>query len=128
MKPIVLIVDDELDTLIILRILLESKGYDVEEAHNGVEALEKIKTKKPDLILLDVMMPEMDGYTVCRKIKSEKDTKNIAVILLTVRALSVDIEKGKKCGADFYITKPFDSYALLNDIHKILSKKKLSKA
>ena len=123
MKPIILIVDDELDTLTILRILLESKGYDVEEAHNGVEALEQVKAKKPDLMLLDVMMPEMDGYTVCRTIKSEEKTQDISVILLTVRALPEDVAKGKGCGADFYITKPFDSYALLNDIHKILVKK-----
>lgn len=107
----ILIVDDELH----IRILLEQTLEDLEDegvlllqATNGEEALEIIQQEKPDLVLLDVMMPKMNGFDVCMKVKQELAMTDVYVILLTAKGQEYDKEKGKKVGADIYITKPFN--------------------
>lgn len=103
----ILLVDDEIDTLLPLKKSLEIENYIVVGATNGKEALIKAKTDLPDLILLDLMMPEMDGYEVCAKLRNDETTKNIPVIILTARDVVIDKVKGLDIGADDYVTKPF---------------------
>ncbi len=103
----ILIVDDIEDNIKLISIILKSEMYDVYEALSGEEAIKKAKETKPDLILLDVMMPGMDGYTVCEKLKEDPDTENIPIIFITAKAEMKDIVKGFKIGAVDYIKKPF---------------------
>ncbi len=104
----ILIVDDEIDTLLPLKRSLEVENYLVEGASNGHEALMKVKNDVPDLILLDLMMPEMDGYEVCTRLKNDEMTKNIPIIMLTAKDAVRDKVKGLDIGADDYVTKPFN--------------------
>ena len=104
----ILIVDDEIDTLLPLQKSLEVEDYLIVGASNGLEALTKVKTEIPDLIILDLMMPEMDGYEVCEKLKNDPLTKNIPVIILTAKDAVRDKVKGLDIGADDYVTKPFN--------------------
>ena len=104
----ILIVDDEMDTLLPLRRSLEVENYRVIEAYDGHEAINKAKAEIPDLILLDLMMPGMDGYEVCGKLRNEPVTQNIPIIMLTAKGYVRDKVKGLEIGADDYVTKPFD--------------------
>ena len=104
----ILIVDDEMDTLLPLRRSLEVENYRVIEAYDGHEAINKAMTEIPDLILLDLMMPGMDGYEVCWKLRNEPVTQNIPIIMLTAKGYVRDKVKGLEIGADDYVTKPFD--------------------
>jgi len=104
----VLIVDDEPDIVESVRFGLEIEGFDCIEAHDGEEALLKAKHEEPDLILLDIMMPKLSGYKVCRLLKFDQRYKQIPIIMLTARAQKQDIEIGEESGADEYVTKPFD--------------------
>ncbi len=104
----ILIVDDEIDTLLPLKRSLEVENYLVVGANNGREALMKVKNEVPDLILLDLMMPEMDGYEVCARLKNNDMTKNIPIIMLTAKDAVRDKVKGLDIGADDYVTKPFN--------------------
>lgn len=121
----VLIVDDEPKNIQLLGNLLEEKGYNIEFAMNGNEALAWIQSTPFDLILLDIMMPEMNGYDVCRKIKSEKRFKHIPVIFLTAKSGTEDIVKGFQIGGADYITKPFKTPELLARIKKEVELKTL---
>lgn len=103
----ILLVDDEIDTLLPLKRSLELDDFIVVGACNGGEALIKAKTDLPDLIILDLMMPEMDGYEVCKRLKNNEMTRNIPVIILTARDAISDKIKGLEIGADDYVTKPF---------------------
>lgn len=116
----ILVVDDEQDLVETIRLKLSSEGYKVESANTGVEALEKAKQTKPDLILLDIMMPELNGYQVCKKIKEDDSLKNIPVVMLTAKAQESDKFWGLETGADDYITKPFEFSNLLKTISKHL--------
>lgn len=116
----ILIVDDEEDLVEMLTFRLRAADYDVVSARDGREGLEKAKTEKPDLIILDVMMPKMDGYHVCRTLKSDNAYKNIPIIMLTAKVLDGDKKAGEIAGADDYITKPFDGGELLAKIKKLL--------
>jgi len=104
----ILIVDDEMDTLLPLRRSLEVENYRVIEAYDGHEAINKAKAEIPDLILLDLMMPGMDGYEVCWKLRNEPVTQNIPIIMLTAKGYVRDKVKGLEIGADDYVTKPFN--------------------
>lgn len=112
-KPLVLIVDDIPENLQVLGAVLYQAGYEIAMAENGIIALQMIEEMKPDLILLDIMMPDMDGYEVCGKIKKMPDKMNIPIIFLTAKHESENIVKGFKTGAVDYITKPFNSSELL---------------
>ena len=115
----ILIVDDEKDLVEIVKMSLEPLGYEVFEAYDGSEGLEKARQVKPDLIILDLMLPKMDGYQVCRILKFDVNFKHIPIILFTARAGRDDIEKGKEAGADAFITKPF-KHEVVNDGGELL--------
>jgi DNA-binding response OmpR family regulator len=112
----VLIVDDEPNILMSLEYLLHKEGYEVFVARNGAEALEIINQNTPDLVILDIMMPEVDGYEVCQLIKNNPPTAHIKVIFLSARTKQEEIEKGYELGADLYLTKPFSTRNLLKKI------------
>ena len=112
-KPLILVVEDDFALLEGIRELLELTGYRVIPATNGVEALEKLNHYKPDLIVSDIMMPEMDGYEFHSKVRERVELLTIPFIFLTARGEKVDIRRGKSMGADDYITKPFDDEDLL---------------
>lgn len=116
----ILIVEDEESLLRLESILLTSKGYDVKGVPNGQAALDAIASQKPDLILLDIMLPEIDGFEVCRRIKTAKDTSHIPVIMLTAKKCQDDFSRGQEVGADWYITKPFKSSMVIETIQRFL--------
>lgn len=121
-KKKVLIVEDEESLLKLESILLTSKGYDVRGVSNGQEALDAIAEEKPDLVLLDIMLPEIDGFEVCQRIKDDPETKEIPVIMLTAKKSREDMARGEKVGADWYITKPFKSVMVIETIQRFLAK------
>ncbi len=106
-KPKVLVVDDEPFILKSLVFILKKEGFAVVTAQNGEEAVEQIRRERPGLVFLDLMMPKMDGYTVCELVKNDPDLKDIHVVLLTARGQESDRHRGYEAGADEYITKPF---------------------
>ncbi len=120
MSERILVVDDDPDILQFVRLNLELDGFVVELAGGGREALEKAAEAPPDLMLLDVMMPEIDGLTVLRRLRSDPTTANIPVIVLTARSLAEDRVKGLDLGADDYITKPFDLEELIARVRTVL--------
>lgn len=120
-KKKILVVDDESHIIQIIKINLRDSDYEIIEANNGEEALQKAATLLPDLVLLDVIMPKMDGFSACAKIKEDEKTKNIPVIMLTQKGESQDIQTGKDCGASEFLTKPFSPLKLLSKIKKYLT-------
>ena len=119
-KGKILVVDDEIYIVHILDFSLGMEGYEVITALDGEQALEKVKAEKPDLIVLDIMMPKLDGYEVCKYIKSNSATQNIPVILLSAKGRNVDQKMGFDVGADDYITKPFSPRKLVERINQLL--------
>ncbi len=115
----ILIVDDEPNILISLEFLMKKKGYEVFIARDGSEALKIIATDKPDVIILDIMMPNVDGYEVCQSIKKSEETKHMKVIFLSAKSKPEDIEKGYKMGADLYMTKPFSTRDLIKKVAEL---------
>ncbi len=116
----ILVVDDEVYILHILDFILGAESYDVVTATNGEQALQKVREEKPDLVILDIMMPKLDGYETCRMIKSDPATKNIPVILLTAKGREVDQKLGREVGANDYMTKPFSPSKLIERVQAIL--------
>jgi two-component system alkaline phosphatase synthesis response regulator PhoP len=119
-KGRILVVDDEIYIVHILDFSLGMEGYEVLTALDGEQALERVRNDKPDLIVLDIMMPKLDGYEVCRTIKADPETRNIPVILLTAKGRNVDQKMGFDVGADDYITKPFSPRKLVERINSLL--------
>ena len=119
----ILIVDDEPDIRQLVSDVLESGTgeYEINHAVDGEDALKKVATKKPDLVILDIMMPRMDGLETCRRLRASEATKSIPVILLTVKAGMESRDEGFGCGADLYMTKPFDPEELRRMVKGILS-------
>ena len=115
----ILIVDDERHIVRLVEVNLERAGYDVISAYDGIEALEKVESEKPEMIILDVMMPRMDGFEVLKKLRSDAATKEIPVIMLTAKAQDADIFKGWSSGVDSYLTKPFNPRELLTFVERI---------
>lgn len=124
MKRTVLIVDDEPDATELVSYNLTQAGYSVLAAKDGAEALEKARETKPDLILLDVMLPELDGMEVCKLLRNTAATAGIPIIMLTAKAAEVDRVLGLELGADDYVTKPFSPRELLLRIKKLLERGK----
>lgn len=120
-KKRILLVEDEKDMAYAVTLQLEAKGYEVITASDGREGLEKARVKKPDLIILDLMLPKIDGYKVCRMLKFDSKYKNIPIILFSARAQDSDKKIGREVGADAYITKPFEPNALLDKIRELLA-------
>lgn len=117
----VLVVDDEPDVLLLCRVNLEFEGYDVVQASDGVEALEQMRAEKPDLVLLDVMMPRMDGWAVLETAKADAELQATPIVLLTAKVQEADQIRGFELGAAEYITKPFSPLALAQTIGDVLS-------
>jgi len=118
----ILVVDDEEHIVMILKDSLEFSGFQVVTAYNGQEALERTAEDHPDLIVLDIGMPKLDGWEVCRRLKSDEKTKHIPVIILTAYAQTSDQRKGAQLGADRFVTKPCDLTYLVEEINTLLSK------
>ncbi len=121
-KGKILVVEDEESLLMLERILLSSKGYSVTGVMDGKAAMEEIATNRPDLVILDIMLPEMDGFEVCRQIKENPVTKSIPVVMLTAKKSNQDVTRGMEVGADAYITKPFKSAKVIEVIEGLLGK------
>ena len=117
----ILIVEDEECLLKLESILLTSRGYEVYGATNGRSAIEEFERIKPDLVLLDVMLPELNGFEVCRIIKENPDSCHIPVVMLSARKNRQDIERGTLAGANAYITKPFKSAKIIEVIESLLN-------
>ncbi len=120
----ILVVDDEPDVASLLTLLLKSQGYEVASAADGQEALEKARSGKPDLILLDVMLPKLDGYKVARMLKFDENFRHIPIIMLTAKIQEKDKQTGLEMGADAYVSKPFNTPQLLDLVKDTLVKKK----
>lgn len=118
----ILLVDDEKELIDAVRDLLEERGYSVSYANDGVSALDMIKNKIPDLILLDIVMPNMDGITLLKELKEKNETKDIPVIMLTVKDGQSNRNLGLASGAYEYVSKPYDAQVLLRQIRNILEK------
>jgi DNA-binding response OmpR family regulator len=116
----VLLVDDDPVILKLLQVNFEMEGYTVMTASDGVEGLEKARAEKPDIVLLDIMMPRMDGLQVTKELKGRDDTKDIPIILLSAKAQASDVQAGREIGADDYLTKPFDPLELLDRVGDLL--------
>jgi CheY-like chemotaxis protein len=122
MKNRILVVDDNPDSITIMRSILESRGYEVRAATSGAEALAMIEKERPDLVLLDIMMPEMIGIEVLQLIKDNAQTGRLPVILVTAKVHDDDVLSGYHYGADYYITKPFTAKQLLYGVDLVLGK------
>ena len=116
----ILIADDDAHIRELISLTLEDDGYEIQEAQDGIEAVAKAKQLRPDLIIMDVMMPGKVGYVACAEIKQNPATKNAYVILLTARGTPVAKQTSQDCGADLFLTKPFEPKDLRERIKKIL--------
>jgi signal transduction histidine kinase/DNA-binding response OmpR family regulator len=126
-KNLIIIAEDSLTQAEKLKYFLEKKGFKILHGLNGKEALTLVKKHKPDILLSDILMPVMDGYELCKNVKTDEDLKDIPVILLTVLSDPIDIIKGLECGADNFITKPFHEKYLLSRIQNIIINEELRK-
>jgi len=114
-----LIVDDEEGVRSLVRMTLESDYYEILEATRAAEAIDLVKKHHPDLVLLDVMLPDSSGIEVCRALKADPSTADVTIVMLTAKAQSADLEEAEDAGADGYFTKPFSPVALLRRVDKI---------
>jgi len=119
----ILIIEDELELARLIQVRLENAGFGVEIAGDGKEGLEKITDYQPDLVILDLILPQIDGYRVCELIKSDDKLRKIPVIMLTARAQDIEKKAGYAVGADEYIVKPYDPDQLLQKIKALLERK-----
>lgn len=115
----ILVVDDERHIVRLVQVNLERAGYEIVTAYDGVEALEKVKSENPDMVVLDVMMPRMDGFEVLKNLQADPRYQNIPVIMLTAKAQDADIFKGWASGVSSYLTKPFNPRELLVFVERI---------
>lgn len=126
MKPKILVVDDEPDAVELVSFNLKGAGFDVVTAADGAEALKRAKEHQPDLLVLDVMLPEVDGLEVCKIIRRDSAVAHIPIIMLTAKAAEIDRVLGLELGADDYVTKPFSPRELVLRIKKLLARVKAS--
>lgn len=119
-KRQILLVDDEPDLVDVVSQRLQSAGYEVTAAYDGQQALDQVKKSRPDLIVLDLMLPKLDGYKVCRLLKFDERYKAIPILIFTARVQPEDIRQAMECGAEAYMTKPFDAPALLAKMDELL--------
>ena len=119
-RPLVLVADDDPDILSLVTLRLERSGYDVVSAGDGEQALATALARTPDLALLDVMMPKLDGYEVTERLRGEESTRYLPIILLTARVQEADIARGIEAGADDYVEKPFSTQDLSKRVQAVL--------
>jgi CheY-like chemotaxis protein len=124
MQEKILIVDDDIDTLRLVGLMLQRQGYQIVAANHGSQALRMAKNEAPDLILLDIMMPEMDGYEVTRRLRKDTTTRDIPIILFTAKSQPIDRATGLEAGADNYLIKPIQPDQLFTQVREILNKKR----
>jgi two-component system alkaline phosphatase synthesis response regulator PhoP/two-component system response regulator VicR len=117
----ILVVDDERHIVRLIQVNLERAGYKVLSAYDGPEALKKIDSEKPDMIVLDVMMPRMDGFEVLKRLKAKPETNELPVIMLTAKAQDADVFRGWSSGVSAYLTKPFNPIELITFVRRIFS-------
>ena len=118
----VILAEDDLDIQLVARLALKRAGFTVKVVGNGQEALDAVKQQTPDVILLDWMMPELDGPETCRRLKADPSTAAIPVVFLTARSQEAEIQRGLSLGAAGYVTKPFDALALGQQVKDIINK------
>jgi len=121
-KKKILVVDDEKDLTALVSLHMKMAGYEVLSASNGEKALVVARQEKPDLIILDLMLPKIDGWEVCRRLRQDPEIKNVPVIMLTARAETEDKLKGFEAGADDYVTKPFSPRELIARVKRVLAR------
>jgi two-component system alkaline phosphatase synthesis response regulator PhoP/two-component system response regulator VicR len=119
--PRILAVDDEPNIVRLIQVNLERQGYQVETANNGRQALEKVRANRPDLLVSDVMMPEMDGFELLKNVRADASLSDLPIIMLTAKGADKDIMEGYTRGADMYLTKPFNPQELLQFVKRLLS-------
>jgi len=117
----ILVVDDDPYILMSLEFLMKKNGFEVMVARNGTEALEIVEKQVPDIVLLDIMMPDVDGYAICKHIKNNKKLKDAHVVFMSAKSKESDIQKGYDLGASLYVTKPFSTRQLLKQVQELLS-------
>jgi DNA-binding response OmpR family regulator len=122
-RPLILAADDDEDILALVAFRLERSGYTVLQARDGEEALELARRELPDLAVLDVMMPKLDGFELARRLRAEEATSRIPIILLTAKAQDGDVERGFDVGADDYVRKPFSPQELRARVQAILARR-----
>ena len=120
MSKKILIADDEPNIVAAVEFLLQRSGYEVHVARNGDEALKLVEATHPDLVLLDVMMPQKSGYEVCMRIRERADWRHIKIIMLSAKGRDAEVSKGLSMGADIYVTKPFSTRELMDKIRDLL--------
>ncbi|NIV75635.1 MAG: response regulator [Gammaproteobacteria bacterium] len=123
MSKSVLVVDDEPNIVLSLEFLMKQAGFAVRTAVDGEEALEAIEAAPPDLVLLDVNMPKIDGFQVCEKIRANPRWKDVRVVMLTAKGRDIEREKGLAMGADDYVTKPFATHEVVQKVRELLGAK-----
>jgi len=116
----ILIADDEPSIVTAVEFLLRREGYELSVARDGSEALERIESFRPDLIILDVMMPQKSGYEICKRVREREDWRDIRIIVLSAKGRDAEVAKGLAMGADVYITKPFSTRELMSRIKALL--------
>ena len=121
MSKTILIVDDEAYIVTSLEYVMQSAGYEVAVAYDGEEALQKVAETVPALVILDLMMPKLDGFEVCEKIRQNPLWKDIRIIILTAKGRDIERKKGMSLGADDYMTKPFSTRDILNRVNELLA-------
>lgn len=119
-KKKILLADDEEDIKTVIKLYLESKGYDVVTSYDGLDTLDKVKAEKPDLILLDIMMPVINGFEVCKQLKADENTSHIPIVMLSAASHSDSVEQAIEAGAVDYIMKPFEPPRIEAILKKIL--------
>lgn len=118
----VLLADDEEDVKIVLKMYLESKGFEVVTAYDGLDAIDQARREKPDVILLDLMMPVVDGFEVCRRLKADPTTQQIPVIMVSAASHAESVQKGLAAGAVDYIVKPFEPESLEKLVSNVIAR------
>lgn len=126
MSKVILVVEDDPKSMTLTRDMLKLSGYTTIEAIDGEQGIELARIRKPDLILMDIMMPKVDGYSACKAIKTDKVIKNIPVVMLTAVGYELNKKLAKQLGADGYITKPFSLQELVDTINSILTNSQLN--
>lgn len=118
----ILIADDEPNIVISLEFLLKREGYEVVVAHDGIQALERVRAERPDLAILDVMMPNRNGFEVCQDLRQDPEFKALRIMMLTAKGRDTEVSKGLALGADVYMTKPFATRDLIAKVKALLER------
>ncbi len=122
MAKTILIADDEPNIVISIEFLLKREGYDVIVAQNGAEALARVRSEKPDLVILDVMMPQRNGFEVCQDLRQDPEFADLRIMMLTAKGRDAEISKGLALGADVYMTKPFSTRELVAKVKALMDR------